>query len=226
MSVNIHISVVSDGTPKYIGFRGLHILEGGRVPEAPKMPAVIPPIDQIALRMTREIQWMSYLLMQHFCPTLTPQIWTGVHKWDTAMNNGKQNGYDGGYPLRNYPKNENLDSDYWPSYDKMQRTFEGTFIRGELVGDRIICRPGIHGIDARAPLPTVETIVKNNWYVVAVNTGPDSNPGNVSHFSQGGEYPIVYPFIFDRDIAFPAAFFGEWRSNELPNPVQIYTPLP
>lgn len=205
--------------PKYIGWRGLHMIEGGRViPYG--MPAVIPPVDQIALTMTESIQRMSFSLMKHFYPALTGNQWRNMHSWDKAMTNEDRNGYDGGIPLRDYINGRDLTAGF-SRYDKEQRTFQGTFIRGELKDGRIWCTPGIHGIDATQPLPSIEEIVRQNWYVIATNVGPQSNPVP-SLWAQGYPNWIVFPFIFDRVISFPAEYFERWESAELPQPVKVY----
>lgn len=212
-----------DATPvyKYIGWRALHVPEGGRMPIADNMPAVIPPIDQIALPMDEDIQRMSYALMAHFHPGTTPEFWEKQHSHDKAMTNGEQNGYGGGVTLANFITGENTSASL-PSYDKKQRTFEGTFMRGIKVGAEIHCQPGVHCIDARLALPSIQTIVENNWYVIATNVGNKNNGYTPSLWAQAYPNWLVFPFISDETIRFETRFFGEWKSNSLPDPVKIY----
>lgn len=206
---------------KYAGWRGLHMAESVNARVIPySMPAVMPPIDQNALEMTEAIQLMSFALMKHFYPAITGNVWRNLHMVGLCLNNKDVDGFDGDIVHADYVNKRDLGASL-PRYDKQQRTFEGTFIRGELVGDRIRCVPGIHGIDAKKPMPSVEEIVEKNWYVTAVNVGPERNPVP-SHFAQGKGFPIVYPFIFDRVIEFPAIWFERWESEELPNPVRLY----
>lgn len=216
--------VVPPAESKYIGWRGKHSrLEAGarEIPYA--MPSVIPPIDQIALTMTKEIQLMSFELMRYVNPAITPKIWRGLHQVYLCLNNKPQDGFDGGIPHRDYVNGIDLDAETLPRYDKMQRTFQGTFIRGEAVGDRLVCTPGVHGIDARKlTFPPPAEIVARNWYVTAVSCGPERNPAGINHFAQGQGGLVVYPFIFDREISFPLSYFAKWESDALPNPLTVY----
>lgn len=225
---------VTDTTPnpppvkKYIGWKCRHEIEGGRVIPTEKMPAVVPSLDSFTVEMTRAIQEMSYALMLAFCPTVTRKQWRKLHDCDNAMNNG-----DSGYYSQN--PNGSECGGYWadwinnlntsaqnPRYDKM-RTFQGTFIRGDEQGDIIVVRAGVHCIDTRKPLPSVQTIIDNNWFSYAVNSAPDSNMSNISYFAQGGGLPIVYPFISNRDTTtFNKDFFMRWEADTLPDPLKVY----
>jgi len=192
------------------------------MPASDNMPGVIPPIDQIALAMTEAVQRCSYDLMKYFHAATTPSFWEKQHEWDKAMTNGKQNGYGGGVTLANFISGSNLDAPL-PNYDKKQRTFEGTFIRGVRVGEEIHCEPGVHCIDARVALPDTQTIVSNNWFVIGTNVGNKNNGYTPSLWGQADPDWLVYPFISDKTIRFEARWFGEWKSDELPDPVKIYT---
>lgn len=207
---------------RYVGWRALHMAEGGRtIPYL--MPAVVPPNNQIALEMTEAMQLMSFELMRRVNPSITAKVWRALHKWGLCLNNEPRDGFDGGIAHRDYVSRLDLDADTLPRYDKMQRTFQGTFIRGDAVGDRLVCKPGVHGIDARKlPYPTPTEIVERNWYVIAVNAGPSHAPQNASHFAQGKGGLVVYPFIFDAEISFPLAYFARWESDDLPDPVRMY----
>lgn len=213
---------------KFVGWRGLHGIEGGR--GAPTgMPAILPPIDTRALDMTDDIQRMSFALARRFAPSIDGNKWRAMHGDQVAMTNGEQNGY-GSEPHRDIINNRDLNSPP-PRYDKMQRSFAGSFIRGEVIGERIYCEPGVHGIDAREPMPDTDTIIKNNWYVIACTSGdkiwnfvPD-HPAFISDpsFVQGNGDPVVYPFIFDRVISFPLVWFQRWERDYLPNHLLTYS---
>ena len=203
-------------TTRYTGWRGLHMSEGGRVVAYPGAPAVIPPIETYALAMTRGIQLMSFALMLHLNPLITAKKWHALHGSAVAMNNGKQNGYNNDIPHVDFVSGIDVGASL-PRYDKMQRTFQGTFITGTLEGDRIVCRPGVDGIDAMQPLPDVETIVRKNWYVVAVTAGDV-----IYNFPQGLGAWVVYPFIFSKPISFEARYFQHWDRDYLPDPLKVY----
>ena len=204
---------------KYMGWRVLHKAEGGYDKNPPNMPNVIPPIDSRAIEMTREIQQMSFDLMKHFNPDITLQLWTKVHDHDRAFTNF--NGFNkNGDPRANFITGENSSSPL-PKYDKAQRLSGGQFVRGEVRGTNLVCIPGVHGIDANQPLPSIQTIIDNNWYLYAISlVGLDSK--KVAHFPQGKGGPVVIPFIFGREIEFPLSLFEKWESDELPEILTMY----
>ena len=221
MALSVSISFPSDPqpSPQYIGWRGLHSIEGGREPAYAGAPAVLPPIDTYALPMNDSIQRMSFELMRYFAPVIDGRKWRAAHGYAVAMNNGSQNGFDGGRAHADYINQRDL-LEGLPRYDKMQRNFSGTFIRGDVVGDELICRPGIHGIDARGSMPDIETIVRNNWYVMACTSGQ-----RIYNFPHGEGSPTVYPFIFDRPIRFPLHWFMRWEEDYLPDHLTPYNIL-
>jgi hypothetical protein len=207
----------SPSAKKYVGWRVLHKAEGGYDKNPLGMPGVIPPINPLALEMTEAIQRMSFSLMKQFNPAITPQLWTKIHDHDRAFTN--HNGFaKAGDPRANYITGENLSSPL-PKYDKMQRLCGGQFVRGEVRGDNLVCIPGVHGIDASKPLPSIQTIIDNNWYLFAITL---TNASKVDHFPQGKGGPVVIPFIFDREIEFPLSLFEKWEADTLPDPLKIY----
>lgn len=231
---------------RWVGFRALHEVEGGRVPEptnaVPFPPAVIPPYSPtVALNMTEAIQWMSYDLMRHFCSAVTPTRWRILHRVAIAMNNGQANGFDGGTPHRDYINRKDLTavklngSPDYPRYDKCQRTFEGSFITGVRDGNVIWCAPGIDAIDARSfkypartnvnDAPTaaqkaiLDSIIEHGWYSTAVCA---ADPPFHFRGQWGSGCVIVYPFILDRAVSYEAKFFEPWDETFLPDPVKVY----
>ena len=269
MRIHATITSTTEPTPppvrRYVGWRGLHETEGGRIPtqEIPSPPAVIPPYNPtVALEMTESIQWMSYDLMKHFCDAASGQRWRILHRVGIAMNNGDANGYDGSIAHRDYVNGLDLKavklngSPDLPRYDKMQRTFQGSFITGKLgysvmiafmdalrlvrqtilaprktartfrssvqslsSNNIIWCTPGVDAIDAKKPMPSVETIIDKNWYSVAVCA---ANPPFHFRGQWGSGCVIVYPFILDRPISFEAKFFTSWDETFLPDPIKVY----
>lgn len=212
--MQVSIKFLPSSPPLYDGWRGLHVQEGGRGAPA-GMPAILPPIETRALDMTDEIQEMSYELAHHFAPAIDGGKWRAIHGYQTAMNNGSQNGF-GDAPHRDVINGMDLDAPP-PRYDKMQRSFAGSFIRGEAVGTTLFCRPGIHGIDANQPMPRLEEIIEKNWYVIACTSGE-----KIWNFPHGLGSPVVYPFIFDRTISFPLSWFQRWERSYLPNHLTVY----
>ena len=221
MSLSIAIVERTAPTTKYSGWRVLHKAEGGYQRNPATMPSVIPPIPSSSVDMTEEIQRMSFNLMAHFCPSITTNIWNHVHSWDRAYNNklGFPNA-QGGSLRRDYINDTDRNAPL-PAYDKAQRMTGGNFVRGIERGDLLVLQAGIHGIDATKPMPSIETIVANNWYVVSVNVGPVSNEGAVSYWAQGKGYPIVFPLIFAGEIVFPLSYFERWEGDTLPDPLKV-----
>jgi len=203
---------------KYVGWRVLHQAEGGYDRNPLGMPEVIPPKNPRAIEMTREVQEMSFALMRHFNPGITGKAWRKVHLWDKAFNNFTGFG-DKKKPHRDFINDKDPKAPL-PKYDKAQRLCGGQFIRGEVRGKKLVCVPGVHGIDARKPMPTIDEIVENNWYLFAITLF--SKPGRVGHFPQGKDDPVAIPFIFDREIEFDLKLFDKWESDELPDPLKMY----
>lgn len=224
MSVDLDFTVklaVDNGTLPRIfnGWRYLHKVEGGNQQNPWNMPEVGPPLNAGVVSMTQEIQWMSYDLMFHFNRNvITPQIWTTVHRHDKAFNNF--NGFEkSGDPRRNFILDTNRGYPL-PRYDKAQRVSGGQFLRGTVRGDKLVCVPGVHGIDATKPLPSIQTIVDNNWYVLAVTLYGETNP--VGHFPQGKGGPVAIPFILSKEVEYPLSWFERWQRESLPDVLRFY----
>jgi hypothetical protein len=201
---------------KYTGWRVLHKAEGGYEKTPLNMPEVIPPENPVALPMTEDIQKMSFELMQDFNKAITAELWTKVHRHDKAFNNF--NGFEkDGEPRANFITKKNLSSPL-PKYDKMGRLCGGMFVRGIVQGNKLVFQPGIHGIDANKPMPSLQTIKDKNWYFFAV----DFHEKGVGHFPQGKGGPVAIPFIFDREIRFPLRYFVPWDDDELPEATKLY----
>jgi hypothetical protein len=188
------------------------------------MPAIVPPYDVQALEIPEEHQWMTYYLQQYFCPPIATTVTRNLLKFDKVMTNGAQNGYDGEQPHADYLNNRDIGTPL-PRWDKMQRIFTSSFIRGNDIGEFVECVPGVHGIDANKAMPSIATIVENNWYIVA-NSRHKTDPNRLVDFAQtyinGVQYWTVYPFIFDRPIKFHKYKLMEWKSNELPDHLMVY----
>jgi hypothetical protein len=207
---------------KYVGWRVLHYAEGGYNSTPLNMPEVIPPVVQLALPMTNEIQQMSFALMKHFNSAIDKKLWTNVHHGDRAFTNA--NGFGskamkkwGGVSRANFITGEDLKNEL-PKYDKMGRVCGGMFIRGTVQGGFLVCQPGVHGVHGKKPMPDIQTIIDKNWYFIAVVRYATS----VGHFPQGQGGPVAIPFIFDREVKFPISLFEKWEADELPDPLKLY----
>jgi hypothetical protein len=232
-------------TKKYVGWRALHRAEGGldalkhQKKFPPDMPAVIPPAankSHGAIDMTKDIQYMSFALMQKNNKTITKNLWTKVHDGNRAFTNGQGFNQEND-PRRNYVMEQNLSPKIeLPKYDKAGRLCAGNFVRGEVRGNKLVCIAGVHGINAKKmpPLDTydwekepmktfLQTILDNNWYLYALNLyGAGTKKEHVGHFPQGGDGPVVIPFIFEGEIEFDLNWFDKWESDDLPDPLRMY----
>lgn len=206
------------GVPKkYSGWRVLHKAEGGYQKTPLGMPEVIPPNNPVAVEMTEAIQRMSYSLMTTMNAAITPALWSKVHEHNIAFTNF--NGFNKpNDPRANFILSENLTSPL-PKYDKAQRLCGGQFVRGRVVqGNKLVCVPGVDGIDARYALPSVAEIIERNWYLFAVSY----HATRVEHFPQGQGGPVAIPFVFDSEIEFDLNLLERWESDELPDPLAFY----
>lgn len=215
MIVTVRIKPKSE--PVFSGWRCLHTIEGGRwVP--PGMPEERTPDYALAYQMTEAVQWMSYNLMTRVNPTITKNQWTDVHQYDRCFNNGT-GFWDDTDPRANYILG--IDLSYpLPRYDKAQRVCGGTFITGRAVGDKLQCVAGVDGIDGDSLMPSIDTILKNNWFTYAVSV--NNNYTKIVHFPQGNGGPVLVPFIFRGTITFPLEWFERWEGTALPDPLKIY----
>jgi len=206
---------------KYVGWRVLHQAEGGYQHNPLNMPEVIPPENPVALEMTEPIQRLSFELMKHFNPAITAKQWTMAHHGLIAFTNYQGFGTEpkSGGPRANYITGDDLNKKL-PKYDKAQRLCGGMFVRGIVRGDKLVCQPGIHGIDATKPMPKLDEVIAKNWYFFAVTLY--NSPEKVGHFPQGKGGPVAIPFIFDREIQFSLSLFEKWESDTLPDPLKMY----
>jgi hypothetical protein len=220
MEIRVEINRAVEPPPPtvtYKGWRVKHKIEGGSQNTPPKRPEVTPPINAGVVVMTEAVQRMSYALMLKFNKTISQKQWTAVHAHDRAFNNNSGFG-DPADPRCNYITGESLKSPL-PRYDKAQRVCGGSFITGVAVGDKLVCKSGMDGIDP-SNIPDIDTIINNNWYIYAVSASSDFTA--ISHFPQGNGGPVVIPFIFSGTIEFPLSYFERWESDTLPNPLKIY----
>jgi len=99
-------------------------------------------------------------------------------------------------------------------------------VRGLVSQNVLRCRPGVDGIDATTPFPTVQEIIDRNWFAYSVSLGT-RDERRIDHFPQGedlqgNQHPVAVPFIFDRDIQFPLEWFTPWDEDFEPDPTVLY----
>lgn len=207
---------------RYTGFRCLHKGEGG-YPNPEGMPIVRPSIYAPAIPFTAEMQIRSFQLNRHN-PNFTGDKWRGVYARGTAFTN--ENGFHDSDPRADYVNNRDITNP--PKLPKLMKAIicGGMFIRGTVIGNELICRPGIDAIDANKPIPTVEEILEKNWYFTATTGGEN----RVNNFPQGGGLPVLIPYFLIEPTPYPMidnngyTWFERWDREYLPNPLTIYNP--
>lgn len=196
------------------GRRVLHLAEGGYDHKV-GYPAIHPSFDAPSILFTETMQHLSYNVMKRISPLITPQQWTRVFGDGTAVTNGQ--GFGNSTPRRNYITGEDVNN---PNAElpKLLKAiiFSGTFIRGERVGNQLVCIPGVHGVNSNLAMPDVDTVLSKNWYTCAVSADLTS----AAHFIANTPTPIVY--FLKETVTYPIEWFVEWNENFLPNPLRFY----
>jgi uncharacterized protein (TIGR00288 family) len=76
---------------------------------------------------------------------------------------------------------------------------------------------GNHAIDANKSMPSISTIINNNWYFHATINTPI-----ISHFSQGQGGKVVVAYFLREPTPYPLDWFEEWNKPHLPDPIKTY----
>ena len=200
------------------GWRVKYTAEKGNVNPV-GMPAVTPSQWMgtkygTSVSMTKEIQELSFALMTRFNPTITRGQWRNVHKGDVAITNYQ--GFDmAGDPRADFVNGRDLNAELPKLMDGI--VFAGSFVRGQVRDGHLWIAPGIGAIDASKPLPSIDTIITNNWYLFCTNNTP-----NPSHFAQGNGGVCVIPFILSEECPYTLAYFQQWSGSSLPDPIKLY----
>lgn len=219
MDAHIRINVLfpedEPTVKKFIGWRCLHEAEGGYDSDSAGMPEVRPALpNPLPVEFTMRWQLLSWD-MNKWNPLFTKNNWRAVYGDTTAFTNG--NGFGNKTdPRADYINGLNIDKEN----PKLMKAIicGGMFIRGEVQGSNLVCKPGIHGISSSGPLPTVEEVMRKNWYFVATT----QKDGKVSHFPQGHGKPVYIPYILRQVVTYPLKWFERWESDELPDPLKLY----
>lgn len=203
---------------RYVGFRCLHQQEGG-YPNPDGMPVVRPSFDAPAIPFTEPMQLLAFK-MNAFNPLFTGGKFRSTYNYWRAFNNGNgfQNPAD---PRADYVNRLSLDK----PLPKMMKAIicGGMFIRGEVVGNELVCRPGVHGIDVSKPMPTIAEVMEKNWYFVAT-TANQRGDGTwvVNNFPQGGGQNVLIPYFLKEPVKYPLSWFERWDESFLPDPLSYY----
>jgi hypothetical protein len=199
---------------RFVGHRCLHMAEGGYTHES-NAPAVHPSVNAPPIDFTEPMQRLSYDVMRRFGSNITPTQWTRVFDNNAALTNNQ--GFGGTPPRRNYITGESVNNSN-SELPKLLKAilFSGTFVRAEVAGSLLRLVPGVHAVDATKPMPSVETVVANNWCTFAVSADMQA----ASHFIAGTPTAVVY--FLREPVTFPLSWFERWERDVLPNPTQFY----
>lgn len=213
MERNGLISVSVDFPTSYVGYRCLHMGEGGDTHEE-FAPAVHNSINISGVSFTRSMQLLSYEINNHN-PNFTTLKWRNVWSNGTAFTN--KNGFDkDGDPRVDFVNGINIGA----PYPRVMRglIMSGSLYKGVVEGSNLVMYPGIHAIDTNKPMPTAQEVLERGWYFRAVNASVD----DVSHFSQGVGVEVRIPLFLPAPARYPLSWFHEWNESYPPDPLVFY----
>lgn len=198
---------------KYQGFRCLHMYEGG-YPNPLGEPEVRPSVNARPVNFGRYEQWLSFNLANGRNPEITKARWRSIYDVGRAFTN--EQGFSDDHSKRDWVNGIDLNASEDP---KLMKAIicGGMFIRGEVSGDYLVCRPGISGIDVNKTLPSLTEVLDKGWYFHAVRAGKI-----VYNFPQGQGGPVLIPYFLREVVTYPIAWFEPWNSNSLPDPQKFY----
>jgi hypothetical protein len=215
MTFPISITLGTQPAKRYTGWRCLHIAEGGYMSDPDNMPCVRPSFDAPSIEFTRSMQLLSWELVRRN-PNVTKHRWKVIHGDTTALTNG--NGYfNDDDPRRDYVNGEDLDAEKNPRLMKAI-IFAGMFGKWDRIGNELWAIPGVHGIDARRTMPTLEEVIEKGW-CYAATTGTATT---VAHFPQGDGVPVLLPYFLIEPTPYPLQWFARWDETYLPDPLTFY----
>lgn len=234
------------------GLRCLHKNEAPGAfdaPDVPDMPEVRPSVDARPIEMTEVIQWIMYEVMTRKNHVITREKFRVVLGGGIMLTN--QQGWDDprAGPRADYVNGRDIGAEL-PLLMKAIMN-GGMYIpnhTGTVVGNEIICRPGIHGLDANSLPKTwqdfaganeemkraammmyvktqADLIFSRHWYFEALNY--HRNPDRVSRFAQGwdgADYygPVHIAYILRDPTPYPRVWFKEWIGRDYPDPLKYY----
>ena len=211
------VEVIPEPEPtRYIGSRCLLPGEPGGLINPLNMPIVRPtyPSNTRAIPFTKDMQLLARAIQLHFNDTITVKQSTAVFGETKAFTNTA--GFGGKEPRANYIAGTDLDA----PLPRLQKAIfcGGNFIRGSKEGSSFVTYPGVHGIDCNGPIPSLETVIENEWYFFATTLYRSIT--SYGHFPQGNFGPVAIPYFLIEPSKYPASWFTSWNSTSLPNPIQ------
>jgi hypothetical protein len=208
-------------THRYIGYRVLHLSEGGRITPS-GMPCVNPSINVPSIEFDGHMQYTSYWLASEYNPNVTKDKWREVYKDKIAFTNNQ--GFEmSGDPRADFVNGVNLTSDL----PKLMKAIicSGNFVTGRISGNELVMSPGFDAIDGNKPMPPVSEIMARHWYFHATTARWSAEKiWKVSNFPQGQGAPVLIPYILKEEARYPLSYFGTWNDYSLPDPLRIYSP--
>jgi len=80
--------------------------------------------------------------------------------------------------------------------------------------------PGISGIDVTKPLPTIDEILRKNWYM-RMTVNPRENGESPYDFPNGQGEGVFVPYFLKEPVPYTKSHFERWEATHLPNPLKI-----
>jgi hypothetical protein len=213
-TVQVRIASQSLPAKRYTGWRCLHIVEGGYQSDPDGQPEVRPSFNAPSIEFTKSMQLLSWELMSRNS-NITKNKWRVVYGNTTAFTNG-QGYFKSGDPRADWVNN--IDTQYRSPRLMKAIICGGMFGKWDRIGDELIGVPGVHGIDARKPMPTVDEVLARHWYFTATTC----KYPNVSHFPQGQGQPVLIPYFLVEPTPYPLQWFARWDEEYLPDPIKLY----
>jgi hypothetical protein len=203
-------------TTSYSGWRAKYGSEGGNQSDK-NNPAVVPSVNAPPITFTSDKQWLSWNLMYSQNKLMNSKNWASVYNGDTAFTN--QNGWDNEKDWDDQRRDYVNDANKGYPDPKLMKAIicAGSFYRGIPKNGELWMYPGVHAIDANKGMPSISTIINNNWYFHATINTPI-----ISHFSQGQGGKVVVAYFLREPTPYPLNWFEEWNKPYLPDPIKTY----
>lgn len=214
MSLPITIQLGRQEAQSYVGWRCLHVAEGGYQTPA-KMPEVRPSVYARPIDFTEPLQRLA-MALNAWNPLYTGTKFRSTYNGGIAFTNNQ--GFDDpdAGPRRDYINGRDLTAEY----PRLMKAIicGGMFIRGAVDGNYLVCYPGVHGIDANKPIPSADEVKERNWYFHAVTW----DGTRVWNFPQGSGNPVLIPYVLRDPAPYPLSWFVRWNADALPDHLKIY----
>ena len=217
----IHSAFIEKPKTSYKGFLARH----GVVSPPQGEPDVHPSKDAAPIWFTKEMQILSWNMMDMRNDVITKDGWGVVFERDTCFTNEQGWGLDVG--TGKFVKRADHVNGLYLEYDDpklMKRIIMGgSLYMGIVEGNEFVMYPGHHGIDVNKPMPSPREVFENGWFFYAVTVWTKTKA--VAHFPQGSKKeikyygPVVIPNFIKERTPYPLEWFRAYDSDAPPDPL-------